>query len=234
MQKQPLTPTRRNNKESNDENAESPKPPLATITNRIANRIPESPERKVGKTGRQSKTSSPVTTPKSSRLSTHNIGSPDCFIPASPLSRRTLDVQEELFKVYKDSLPSPEQPRNQRSSPSEVEDSLATVGSDSVLDRLSRTTTDSQIVDLQQKLDQQVRENERLRKELDEEKIQRQALEEDHKLQDDFIKALEKQLSEIKLSSESKCQSLEKDLAESNELLEECRSLLLEVHKEQP
>jgi predicted nucleic acid-binding Zn-ribbon protein len=145
-----------------------------------------------------------------------------------------LDVQEELFKVYKDSLPSPEQPRNQRSSPSEVEDSLATVGSDSVLDRLSRTTTDSQIVDLQQKLDQQVRENERLRKELDEEKIQRQALEEDHKLQDDFIKALEKQLSEIKLSSESKCQSLEKDLAESNELLEECRSLLLEVHKEQP
>ncbi|KAG2178269.1 hypothetical protein INT43_003522 [Umbelopsis isabellina] len=224
MQKQqPLTPTRRNTKESNTENAESPKQPLATITNRITSR----------KTGIQSKTSSPVTTPKSSRLSTYTPGSPDCFIPASPLSRRTLDVQDELFKVYKDSLPSPEQPRNRRSSPSEVDDSLTTVGSDSVLDRLSRTTTDAQIIDLQQKLDLQIRENEKLRKELHEEKFQRQALEEDHKLQDEFIKALEKQLSEIKLASDNKCQSLEKELAESNELLEECRSLLLEVHQEQ-
>lgn len=114
-----------------------------------------------------------------------------------------------------------------------MNDSLTTVGSDSVLDRLSRTTTDSQIIDLQQKLDQQIRENEKLRKELHEEKFQRQALEQDHKLQDDFIKALEKQLSEIKLTTDNKCQRLEKELAESNELLEECRSLLLEVHQEQ-
>lgn len=143
-----------------------------------------------------------------------------------------MDLQHDLFKVYQDSVSnSPEKPRNLplRRRSIDVDSNLA---SSLELEQEAEVShhSDSSFQELEQKLDQQIQENGRLRKELDEEKRQRKALEEDHKLQDEFIKALEKQLTEIKLSNQAKCQSLERELKESNELLEECRSLLEEVH----
>lgn len=165
-----------------------------------------------------------------------SAASPNCVLPASPLSKRTLDLQHDLFQVYQDSVShgSPETPRNlpvsRRRSIGEVDSSLE-VTSSLELDGESRYSIEL-FQELEQKLEQQTQDNERLRKELNEEKSQREALEEDHRLQDEFIKALEKQLTEIKLSSQAKCQSLERELAESNELLEECRALLEEVQHE--
>ncbi|KAH8551369.1 hypothetical protein BGW37DRAFT_38736 [Umbelopsis sp. PMI_123] len=204
------------------ETTESPKKPLATITNKAVHKIPESPERK--KTGRQSKTSSPVTTPKSRLSAATTIYSPI----SSPLSKRTVELQHDLFKVYEDTVNSPERSRNlpQRrrslSLSSDVEANLEHATSS--LDSESRQYP--LVQELEQKLEQQIHENERLQKELEEEKSQRKVLEEDHKLQDEFIKALEKQLAEIKLTHQAKCQSLQREIDEYSELLDECRTLL--------
>ncbi|KAG2187149.1 hypothetical protein INT44_004819 [Umbelopsis vinacea] len=209
---QPLTPSRRNTKDTH-ETTESPKKPLATITNKAVHK----------KTGRQSKTSSPVTTPKSRLSAPTAIYSPI----GSPLSKRTLDVQHDLFKVYEDAINSPERGRN---LPSQRRRSLS-LSSDGILEHatssLDSESRHNQVVqELEQQLEQQKRDNERLQKELDEEKSHRKALEDDHKLQDEFIRALERQLTDMKLTHKEKCDSLQREIEEYSELLEECRTLL--------
>lgn len=141
-----------------------------------------------------------------------------------------MDVQHDLFKVYEDAINSPERARNLPPQQRRRSFSLSSDVDGNLEHATSSLESESRhnqaVQELEQKLEQQIRDNERLQKELDEEKAQRKALEEDHKLQDEFIKALERQLADMKITHKEKCDSLQREIEEYSELLEECRTLL--------